>query len=78
MVVVVLPLNFFIQKQACPATLQSSRKLQTYIERKKQTEIYYANNTAKLSLKEVLFPGAFQDKYNHVIITNNSHFLDYK
>lgn len=33
-VVVVLPLNFFIQKQACPAILQSSRKLQTYIERK--------------------------------------------
>lgn len=60
--------NFFIQKQACPAVLHNNTKLQTCMERKKkpkQTENYYTNNTAKLSIQEVLFRGAFQEKYNN-------------
>lgn len=71
--------TFFIEKQACSAVLQSSTKPHKYFEgKKKLTEKYYTDNSAKLFVQEVLFLGAFQERYNNVVMNQNSYFLDCK
>lgn len=38
----------------------------------------HTNNTARPFVQDVLLPGAFQDKYNGLVMTKTSYFLDCK